>query len=144
MARLGVKPGLRVADVGAGDGYYTVRLAKRLGPGAVITPRMSKPGILRISSSASSEMAYRASCVVHGTPRDPTLPAASSISRPLAHVPQRSENPSNSSIACGARSPKMRASAVIDVDRPTQNHGTPAALLRCELGAVGYRQIDFR
>ncbi len=33
--------------------------------------------------------------------------------------------------------------AVIDVDRPTQDHGTPPALLRCELAAVGYRQIDF-
>jgi hypothetical protein len=33
--------------------------------------------------------------------------------------------------------------AIIDVDRPTQNHGTPPALLRCELAAVGYRQLDF-
>jgi hypothetical protein len=33
--------------------------------------------------------------------------------------------------------------AVIDVDRPTLDHGTRTALLRCELAAVGYRQIDF-
>src|SRR5262249_62230827 len=36
LSRLSVKPGMRVADVGAGDGYYTVRLANRLGPGATI------------------------------------------------------------------------------------------------------------
>jgi hypothetical protein len=33
--------------------------------------------------------------------------------------------------------------AIIDVDKRTQNHGTPPALLRCELAAVGYRQVDF-
>jgi hypothetical protein len=33
--------------------------------------------------------------------------------------------------------------AIIDNDKPTGEHGTPPALLRCELAAVGYRQIDF-
>src|SRR6266850_3609664 len=32
MNLLGVKPGLGVADIGAGSGYYTVRLARRVGP----------------------------------------------------------------------------------------------------------------
>ena len=32
MDILGVKPGLSVADIGAGSGYYTVRLARRVGP----------------------------------------------------------------------------------------------------------------
>src|SRR2546422_6109970 len=36
MDRLGIKPGVRVADIGAGTGYYTVRLVHRLGPGATI------------------------------------------------------------------------------------------------------------
>ncbi len=33
--------------------------------------------------------------------------------------------------------------AVIDNDKPTEKHGTPPALLRCELAAVGYREVDF-
>ena len=33
--------------------------------------------------------------------------------------------------------------AIIDNDKSTRDHGTPPALLRCELGALGYRQIDF-
>src|SRR5215469_14580740 len=32
MNLLGVKAGLIVADIGAGSGYYTVRLARRVGP----------------------------------------------------------------------------------------------------------------
>ncbi len=32
MNLLGVTPGLVVADIGAGSGYYTVRLARRVGP----------------------------------------------------------------------------------------------------------------
>ncbi len=30
-----------------------------------------------------------------------------------------------------------------DNDKPTGEQGTPPALLRCELAAVGYRQVDF-
>src|SRR5262245_66469124 len=36
MDRLGVAPGKRVADIGAGVGHYTVRLVRRLGPGATV------------------------------------------------------------------------------------------------------------
>ena len=32
---------------------------------------------------------------------------------------------------------------VVDADRPTGAHGTPPALLRCELSAVGYRETGF-
>jgi predicted methyltransferase len=32
MQLAGVKPGMSVADVGAGQGYYTVRLARVVGP----------------------------------------------------------------------------------------------------------------
>ena len=33
--------------------------------------------------------------------------------------------------------------AIVDTDRPTHQHGTPRALLRCELAAVGYRELSF-
>jgi len=32
--------------------------------------------------------------------------------------------------------------AIIDLDKPTGEHGTPPELLRCELAAVGYREVD--
>ena len=30
--------------------------------------------------------------------------------------------------------------AVVDVDRPISRHGTPASLLKCEMGARGFRE----
>ena len=33
--------------------------------------------------------------------------------------------------------------AIIDNNNPTEKHGTLLALLRCELAALGYRQVDF-
>jgi hypothetical protein len=33
--------------------------------------------------------------------------------------------------------------AIEDLDRATASHGTPPALLKCELEAVGYRQLSF-
>lgn len=39
---LGLKEGARVADIGAGDGYYEIPMARAVGP-AVFTPRTSMP-----------------------------------------------------------------------------------------------------
>ena len=106
MNRLGIRPGLRVADIGAGHGYYTVRL-------------------------------------IRGEPGDPTLPAASVDIAILAHVYHELANPYEflyrlrPALAAGGRL------AIVDVDKPTQEHGTPPALVRCELAAVGYQQTDF-
>ncbi len=33
MDLAGIEPGMTVADIGAGNGYYTVRLAERVGEG---------------------------------------------------------------------------------------------------------------
>lgn len=38
-----VRPGMTVADIGAGDGYYTVRLAQRVGAMGACSRRTSCP-----------------------------------------------------------------------------------------------------
>jgi ubiquinone/menaquinone biosynthesis C-methylase UbiE len=143
MAHLGVKPGLRVADVGAGDGYYTVRLARRLGPGAIIYAQDVEAGYLRKLEQRLQREGVLGVTLVHGTPRDPRLPAASIDLAILSHMYHEIENPYEFVYRLRAALAGDARIAVIDVDRPTQDHGTPPALLRCELAAVGYRPIDF-
>jgi ubiquinone/menaquinone biosynthesis C-methylase UbiE len=143
MDRLGIRPGLRVADVGAGLGYYTVRLARRLGPSAAIYAQdVSREYLTRLEARLERDR-VRGVTVVHGTPGDPKLPPASIDVAILSHMYHEVDNPFeflynlHRSLAPGARV------AIIDVDKRTQDHGTPPALLRCELAAVGYRQVDF-
>lgn len=142
LKRLGVAPGMRVADIGAGDGYYTVRLARRLGPGATIYAQdVSEPHLARLAERLTRE-AITGVTLVHGTAADPRLPARSIDLAILAHVYHEIEHPYefmyrlHPALASGGRV------AIVDNDRPPHEHGIPPALLRCELAAVGYRRID--
>jgi ubiquinone/menaquinone biosynthesis C-methylase UbiE len=143
MNRLGVGPGLRVADVGAGDGYYTVRLARRLGPGATIYAQDVERHYLDGLAARLAREGIAGVTLVHGTPADPRLPERAVDLAILAHMYHEIEHPYEflyrlqAALAPGARV------AIIDNDKPTRDHGTPPALLRCELGVLGYRQIDF-
>ena len=140
LDRLGVRSGMRVADIGAGDGYYTVRLARR---GAVVWAEDVKAEYLERLRARLARERIAGVSVVLGTPGDPKLPAASVDLAMLAHVYHEVENPYElfyrlrAALAPGARV------AIVDNDKPTQDHGTPPALLRCEMAALGYHQVDF-
>jgi SAM-dependent methyltransferase len=143
LNRLGVTLGMRVADVGAGDGYYTVRLAKRLGPGGTIYAEdVTQSHLDRLAARLARERVPGVT-LVHGTPSDPRLPPQSIDLALLVHMYHEIEQPYEfvyrlrEALAQGGRV------AIIDNDKPTEKHGTPPALLRCELGAVGYREVDF-
>jgi ubiquinone/menaquinone biosynthesis C-methylase UbiE len=142
MDRLGVAPGMRVADIGAGDGYYTVRLAQRLGRGATIYAEdVAALHLERLAARLTREGVVGVT-LVHGTPADPRLPQQSIDLAIMAHMYHEIEQPYeflyrlHAALAPGGRI------AIIDNDKPTDQHGTPPSLLRCELAAVGYRQVD--
>ena len=143
MDRLSIKPGVRVADIGAGAGYYTVRLAQRLGPSATIYAQDVEGKYLKQLETRLEREQIRGVSLVLGRPGDPKLPPDSVDVALLSHMYHEVENPYEflyrlvPSLASNARV------GIIDIDRPTQEHGTPPALLRCELAAVGYREIDF-
>ena len=140
---LGIKPGQRVADIGAGLGYYTVRIARRLGPGATIYATDVKSEYLDQLRERLARERIAGVQLILGLPRDPRLPTDSVDVAVLSHMYHEIENSYEflyrlqPSLTPGARV------GIIDMDRPTQSHGTPPALLRCELAAVGYRQLDF-
>lgn len=74
MDEIGVFDGARVADVGAGGGWFTIRLARRVGPNGVvyaedIQPEMVKSIELRVKREGLTNVR-----TVLGTPADPGLP----------------------------------------------------------------------
>ena len=143
LDRLGIRQGMRVADIGAGDGYYTVRLARRLGDGATIYAEdINGEYLQRLERRLRREQMSHVH-IVRGEPGDPKLPRAAIDVAILAHMYHEIENPYEflyrvwGSLDAGARV------AVVDVDKRTEHHGTPPALLQCEMAAVGFRQVDF-
>ena len=143
LDRLGIKLGLRVADIGAGEGYYTVRLARRLGSSATIYAQDVQGDYLKQLEARLAREGITGVLLVLGEPRDPKLPPASIDVAILSHMYHEIENPFEFLYRLRpALAPNGRI-GIIDAERPTQDHGTPPALLRCELAAVGYRQVDF-
>lgn len=142
MDRLGVRPGLTIADIGAGEGYYTVRLARRLGPSATLYAQDVQAEYLDRLKARLEREEIRGVELVLGTPNDPKLPPSSVDIAILSHMVHEIENPYEFFYRLR---PALVADArigVVDLDHATQDHGMPPDLLRCELEVLGYRQID--
>ncbi len=74
---IGIKPGMVVADVGAGTGYMSLRMAKRVGPSGKVYAEDVQPGMLnRVRQSAAKAKLTNVETVL-GTEADPKLPAES-------------------------------------------------------------------
>jgi predicted methyltransferase len=71
---MGVRTGATVADVGAGDGFFTTRLAKAVGPeGRVFAVDVDEGALSRLRKRLEDE-GVRNVFVVKGTATDPRLP----------------------------------------------------------------------
>jgi len=143
MGLAGVSPGMSVADIGAGEGYYTIRLAQRVGgSGRVLAEDIDAGVTERLGQRVLREELDNVSIRL-GTADDPQLPENSfdrvflirmyhEVSEPYAFL--------------WRMRPSLRAGGqviVVDGDRPTNDHGTPPALLFCEMQAVGFRLTEF-
>jgi SAM-dependent methyltransferase len=70
-----IRPGMKIADVGAGVGYMTLRMAKRVGPTGKIYGVDLQPGMLqKLSENAKAQGIANVEPVL-GEPADPKLPA---------------------------------------------------------------------
>ena len=140
MDLLGVRPGMAVADIGAGAGYYVGRLSRRVGPeGRVFAQDVERRYLDRLRQRVSRERLGNVSLVL-GEPHDPRLPPRSVDLALLVHMYHEIAQPFG---LLANLVPAMRPGgrvAILDVDGPIQAHGTPRALLSCELAAVGYRE----
>ena len=141
MGRADIRPGMTVADIGAGEGYYTIRLAQRVGrQGRVlaqdIIPEVRDALAERVSRERLDNVSVRL-----GEPADPMLPANSFDRVLMVHMYHEIESPYE---FLWRLRPSLRDGGlvvVVDADRATQNHGTPPELLRCEFAAVGYAPV---
>jgi tRNA G46 methylase TrmB len=71
MDELGIADGSRVADLGAGGGWFTVRLARRVGPNGVVYAEDVQPQMLEsIRRRVSREGLTNVERIL-GTPDDP-------------------------------------------------------------------------
>jgi protein-L-isoaspartate O-methyltransferase len=143
MSLLKLGPGSRVADIGAGAGYYTTRLARRLAPdGVVYAQDIDRQALDSLGARLAREKLEGVTLVL-GEPDDPKLPLASVDVALLSHMYHEIVRPYHflfnlqPALAPGGRV------AIVDSDRPTKSHGTPPALLRCEMSALGYREMSF-
>jgi SAM-dependent methyltransferase len=138
IAITGIKPGQTVADIGAGTGYYTMRLSPLVGPKGLVIAQDIVPKYLdqlkqRVAKAKLTNVRF-----VLGSPSDPKLPPNSVDRALLIHMYHEIAQPY--ALLYRLRS-ALRADgrvAIVDLDRPTDQHGMPKALLACEVKAVGY------
>ena len=71
---LRIQPGHVVADIGAGSGYYTVRLAREVGPTGKVFATDIQPGMLALLSRNVRSAQLDNVVPVLGAPDDPKLP----------------------------------------------------------------------
>ncbi len=142
MDRAGIAPGMTIADIGAGEGYYTIRLAERVGPRGRVLAQDIVPAVRdKLAERVERERLDNVS-VKLGAATDPMLPANSFDRILLVHMYHEIAQPYE---FLWRLRPALRAGGrvvVVDADRPTNAHGTPPALLDCELAAVGYARVS--
>ena len=141
MKLAGVAPGMWVADVGAGEGYYTVRLAPAVGPRGRVLAEDIRPDIRdrlaqRVQRERLDNVAVRL-----GRPDDPMLPPRSFDRIFLVHMYHEVTSPFAFLWHLREGLKPGGLVAVVDSDRPTRRHGIPPALLACEFAAVGMQRV---
>ena len=138
-----IRPGMTVADIGAGEGYYTVRLAERVGAdGRVLAQDISREALERLGRRVEKERLENISIKL-GEPADPQLPADSFDRIFMVHMYHEVTDPY---AFLWRMWPALNAEGqiiVVESDSPVGRHGLPHTLLFCEFEAVGYVLVEY-
>lgn len=139
-----IQPGTTVADIGAGEGYYTVRLSQRVGlKGRVLAQDINRDALDRLGERVVRERLLDNVAIKEGGFDDPRLPPGSFDRIFMVHMYHEIGEPyaflwrMRPALATGGQV------IVVDRDLPTNQHGIPPKLLFCEFAAVGYRLKEF-
>lgn len=144
MDEADVARGMTVADIGAGEGYYTVRLAARVGEkGRVLAQDIDDGALGRLGARIEREQLMSVS-IKQGAPDDPRLPPKSFDRVFMIHMYHEIAEPYPFLWRMWPALKPGGSIIVVDADRPTADHGTPPALLFCEFETAGFRLSAFR
>ncbi|CAA9499986.1 MAG: Gll3385 protein [uncultured Sphingomonas sp.] len=132
-----VKPGMWVADIGAGEGYYTVRLAPIVGAQGRVLAQDIMPETRDLLAQRVEREGLENVAVRLGEPADPKLPPASFDRIFLVHMYHEVTDPYSFLWHLRTGLKPAGEVVVVDADRPVKRHGIPPAQLKCELAAVG-------
>ena len=139
----GIRPGTTVADIGAGEGYYTIRLAERVGEnGRVLAQDINRGALDRLGERVNRERLDNVA-IKEGAPDDPRLPEHSFDRVFMVHMYHEIGEPYAFLWRLRPALAKGGEVIVVDRDGPTDRHGIPPKLLFCEFAAVGYRMTGF-
>jgi ubiquinone/menaquinone biosynthesis C-methylase UbiE len=144
MALAGVQAGMSVADVGAGEGYYTVRLAPVVGAkGRVLAEDIDPNARDSLTDRVQREQLDNVA-VKLGTPDNPMLPANSFDRIFLVHMYHEVQSPYAFLWHLREGVKTDGEVIVVDSDRPVKNHGIRPAQLQCEFAALGLQPVKFK
>jgi ubiquinone/menaquinone biosynthesis C-methylase UbiE len=146
---LHLEPGARVADIGAGGGWFSFHLADAVGPAGRVYAVDIDPAAVKAVEDEARERGYANVVAVLAKPEDPLLPDASIdlafFCNSYHHVENRVRylERLRADLAPGARV------AVIDVKDSglaklvaPAGHGTPVPVMRAELAAAHYPHAE--
>jgi ubiquinone/menaquinone biosynthesis C-methylase UbiE len=138
-----IESGMTIADIGAGEGYYTVRLAERVGSdGRILAQDISREALQRLGRRVERDRLENISIKL-GQPDDPQLPVDSFDRILLVHMYHEVTEPYAFLWRMWPALTTGGEIIVVDIERPTGSHGIPHALLFCEFEAVGYTLMEF-
>ena len=136
-----IAPGMSVADIGAGEGYYTVRLSPLVGRrGRVLAEDIVAETRDRLAQRVQREGLDNVA-VKLGNPADPMLPRGSFDRILLVHMYHEVTEPYEFlwNLREGLRPNGLVI--LVDSDRPVKRHGMPPRQLLCEFGALGLTPV---
>ena len=140
LMRIGL--GQNVADIGAGSGYYVFRLSPLVGAQGRILAQDITPDYLADLEARVREKGLSNVTVVRGEAHDPRLPPRSLDAAVLVHMYHEIAQPFGLLWNLAAAMKPGGRVGIVDADAIPSRHGTPPKLLRCELAAVGYREVS--
>src|SRR3954471_1989445 len=143
MELAGIKPGMSVADVGAGEGYYTVRLARVVGPKGRVLAEDILPDVRDSLSDRVQRERLDNVAVKLGTPENPMLPGQSFDRIFLVHMYHEVESPYAFLWHLRDGVKPDGTVVVVDSNRAVKQHGIPPAQLKCEFAALNMVPVKF-